>query len=1003
MTHYAENGILPGQKTTWNLLKKLGEGDAGEVYLVESLVDKRPAILKRPKHSVFAGEVRRQSEQIQTEGRILKTLDLILKSHPENKISIPVLLDQSKPGGEASDRFFIVIERAMGFDLSFLARISRLGLPDNLEIDASDVELAFFEEIAAAGSLPERVVLESLSAIFNLFAIIHNIPQDQPDVKALNILWNDVKPDHIFWDPHNSSFTIIDWGNGQMIEAGYMDGNLRHTTLEDRRQFIEEMKRFMSEASPRLQEALKWPEKIGSGDNFNQTYMALRERVYLAQLEQNKILAGLKEEETTLIKTIPAGEQTLPSLTGLHHQIMLFGEIPDFKGALQMAADSVGILAAEGDMEQVQTICNWAAGLPGSSFQYWQLLANLAQITIQQPEEMKKGMVDAVKAASANDWKNVLWNMMEALQAKAEPDWWFEMVQKVRKQITGEEEKTNLPLLTLRRLTLQLQSDCHQLEDNLERSPSGEEEQGLAAMRSLYDLMRQAIQNWVQLDPYPPFSGINYGEIEQLFNEIEKYLGGRGAEMVHLLKQPRAQVNIVLETWGKKEFIAASRELRNLLVLDPDRRRLVRANQAVQAAANWLQRVQNGPSIGEHLSEFVTGLEYEGRELRNAVGPAAWLDVILEGFKAMRQGAWPGDLVISQPALIAEVPWLQRFTRNEVLALTLHPELTKNLSNSIAGVKEGHFGHDKEIGFVEPLDAWAPEARGSSARVYLGLYQTKTNAQQEAAIKIMRRDKADYALPLFREEIQVLNVMDDVPGVARLLESGFIHFNGEDGVLPADTDLEAIQSMRGDVIRMGPDSSQRFLELLETQVQDGWTPYLMIEKRRREDSLLLMCDASINHGRFQAVSDLLFMSIQICDILQLAHKRNVVYRDHKILHYYWQPENNGVSLIDWNVARYHPEGITEFDIQMDLVQFGARGLHHILTGRTAPGALPMGPTRPEEIEQSARSYAAQWTYDDQRLSDEVRVILEQLLCGSYKSALELKEDLKRAYMDLGLK
>jgi serine/threonine protein kinase len=174
----------------------------------------------------------------------------------------------------------------------------------------------------------------------------------------------------------------------------------------------------------------------------------------------------------------------------------------------------------------------------------------------------------------------------------------------------------------------------------------------------------------------------------------------------------------------------------------------------------------------------------------------------------------------------------------------------------------------------------------------------------------------------------------------------------------------------------------------------------MIEKKKKEDSLLIMCDAALNHGRFQAVTELLYFSIQICEILQAAHERNVVYRDHKILHYYWQPENNGVSIIDWNVARYHPEGLTPFDIHMDLVQLGARGLHHIITGRTAPGALPLGPTRPEEIEQSAQSYAAQWTYDDQRLSPEIRAILEQLLSGSYTNAVDLREDLKRAYMNL---
>ena len=153
-------------------------------------------------------------------------------------------------------------------------------------------------------------------------------------------------------------------------------------------------------------------------------------------------------------------------------------------------------------------------------------------------------------------------------------------------------------------------------------------------------------------------------------------------------------------------------------------------------------------------------------------------------------------------------------------------------------------------------------------------------------------------------------------------------------------------------------------------------------------------------GSSWPLGDLLHMAIQICDILQIAHQRKVVYRDHKILHYYWQAEKNGIFIIDWNVARYHPDGLTTYEIHMDLVQFGARGLHHILTGRTAPGALPMGPTRPDEIEAAAQTYKAQWTYDDRRLPPEVRAILESALGGAYQTAADLRQDLLDAYMTL---
>jgi ribulose kinase len=102
-------------------------------------------------------------------------------------------------------------------------------------------------------------------------------------------------------------------------------------------------------------------------------------------------------------------------------------------------------------------------------------------------------------------------------------------------------------------------------------------------------------------------------------------------------------------------------------------------------------------------------------------------------------------------------------------------------------------------------------------------------------------------------------------------------------------------------------------------------------------------------------------------------------------------------MIDWNIAKRYTEGFSDAERQFDLVQFGARALHHILTGRPAPGALPLGPNRPEEIENASLSYTVKWTYDDERLPNLVKELLEQVLNQGYTHIRDLQTDLVQVY------
>jgi hypothetical protein len=183
-------------------------------------------------------------------------------------------------------------------------------------------------------------------------------------------------------------------------------------------------------------------------------------------------------------------------------------------------------------------------------------------------------------------------------------------------------------------------------------------------------------------------------------------------------------------------------------------------------------------------------------------------------------------------------------------------------------------------------------------------------------------------------------------------------------------------------------------------ISEGWLPYLALQRRERSQNLLLLCDSSYTHGKYPPILETLRLAVQIVEIIEAAHARNIVYRDHKILHFSWDEQQNSTYVIDWNIARRHPGGLEAHEKQFDLVQCGARALHHVLTGRPAPGALPLGPNPPEEIEAAAQSYTPRWTYDDQRLPQELRDILERILAGDYTEARRLRLDLIQIFTQL---
>ncbi len=1012
------NEAIQGQRQSWNLIKKLGEGDAGEVYLVESILDNQRAIVKRPRRGSFFSDILRQASQIKTEGSILRGLSRAAFPNQSLHLNIPTLIDQNRSEYDLGEQTFIIIEQAGGLDLKLLSQVIRFG-PASIQALPTNPESTFLiQQWSQFSEFPAQLLVRILLGVFNLLETIHTTEIRNEQGTQSGVIWNDVKPEHLYWNPLGIRLTVIDWGNSQFLESDGVTKDRHYSALDDFRQFIQEMGSFVSEANPDLYTRLEWPENTANGDIDEHTIQPLKEKLASLHEIDSEHLQELRRQEVDLYGISRPELEQIVQYEELQRQLAAYGDMPDNFSAINFMIKAALQMAAEYRLAEFQKVCENAARLPATSSDKWKLLNEIAAVAKQTADTDDLTQIafsNSLSAGVAGDWTAALWELFARLGEGPRPAWWETISQNVRKVCLGLEPEALSPYTVFTRLYYTLQAEVTKQGDGrlrvaAEGMGNNGQELGIFHWQACEELIaairEEVIKKWKEIEPCPPNSDISYSEVDSVIDQIENLIPGSRENIEKSLTQPKAQVDLVLNAWEHKDFELARRGLRSILVWDPDRARLFTAEKAIGAAPQWLARVRRGAGKDEPFYDYLTSVELAGRTLRNQVGPSKWLDETLEAFKRLRRGTRSVDLMIEYPEIMPDLPWLNEHQSREILSLPHTRSITPERDNAkytpskiTEGVVEEKFGPNQSMALAKPLDTWMPEARGSSARVFAGNLRNLAKQPLSFAFKIMRPDQLDYALPLFNEEIQILTILRDVPGITPLVECGFIKI--EDGqALPSDESHASAEELCGQVIHYGAEQAQNFLASMDRQISAGWLPYLALVRRNQEYNLLRYCDASSTHGWFLTLRDGLVLSLQICDILQFAHDRNIVYRDHKILHYYWDVDAHGVAVIDWNIAKRQPQGLSEAEKQFDLVQFGARALHHIFTGRPALGSLPLGPNRPEEIEKASTHYPVNWTYDDERLPNQLRTILEQTLNQGYTQVRNIRQDLLGIYQQL---
>ncbi len=597
--------VVNGNNRKWELISKISEGDAGEIYSVKAIGTEITGILKRPTTSPF--DSARQLKQLRSEKEILDALGV---GYKKEKAAIkPVkLLDHGD-----DDRFFIIMEKATGFSLSALHKISNNEISINDLLGYSQVEQHFAINIAKAKRIPQYLILRVLLELLNFLDRIHSLENFGADNSG--IVWNDVKPDHIFWNPIFQQITIIDWGNAQFLGQNGITQNGSMDANADIFQYVEGMGAYVKMVSPELARRLGWANSSNM-KNILGDVPFLRKAILGELRDYEQQIQKYRSKEKKIYQSQPSVTQ-LPDLIEVHENILRLGECPDYKTSREYNSELISQLSRQQDFEDCVVVLDSKTLLYEDNGQQ-QIIEELIFNGIpQRPIYFSKAIeLAANEFASSPDWEDVFWNIhlafvddVNALSSKKRL--LHALAAKLNKQVESVLEsvlynklvelKDKLEGKKRKSRTDKLSKACKELDSVIGEWELQDAKEGMISGFSIgYGSFKDLIDTVLHLDDDDLLKDVN--EISQYINDFEK------------------NIESVLSAWGKMDFLKAREELRTLHKWDPKWLRVFTADRLLAKASLWIAETQTGKS------KTHAALLDEGKELRYFFGKAEWLD-----------------------------------------------------------------------------------------------------------------------------------------------------------------------------------------------------------------------------------------------------------------------------------------------------------------------------------------------------------------------------------------
>jgi serine/threonine protein kinase len=572
---------IRAEKQNWLLIEKIGSGDAGEVWRVESETNHQRAVLKRPVQNVSGGTMIRQASQIEAEGKILANLEGIDSKRNHLLVHTPLLIDKSPAGTSGTSGLFIISEEVTGKSITSLLDKLRQG----------------------HSPFSQVLTLKVLAASFQLLRQVH----------AKGILWNDVKMDHIFWDETENKMSFIDWGNGLRFDPD-TPGEQVNPGL-DFQQLVNEGRQLLTQIAPGLIQDLAWPVSVSGFSPLDIFHLQMR-----VEYLESHLAMRVMEYQLLFDKYLESADdiQSLHTTLDLKKSLERLGVQVETQRVLKIAQKIwLGFLEksiAESGYQLLQVL---EENLPLPP--HWQMASYFFK-SLQ--EHGHDSLLELIQATLDEIWSDAMWVFSRDFARYFKADDATNILLSMRRMANVASEKSVIIPEILPSIQLNLAQNLNRLHAN-----NAEQTELLSKLEAIQKQLAAIQQNWSKLEEKEALG-------EKLLNtrEILTQLAGMGlnippnyqTSLTTMLSKTRE----IYRTWANAELDQVQNLLRELFALDPTLEYLQNIDKELQKNVEWVETLKSGPRTEQSLNQFGDELLASFPLVYLKLGTPGWLNAM---------------------------------------------------------------------------------------------------------------------------------------------------------------------------------------------------------------------------------------------------------------------------------------------------------------------------------------------------------------------------------------